>query len=52
MSNAAMIMMVVTMVLVTGATIYFFWKVLKTPPRPEPDSYQNNDEVIDRNLKP
>lgn len=52
MSNGALIMMVVTMVLVTGATAYFFWKVLKTPPRLEPDSYQDNDAVIERNLKP
>ncbi len=45
MSNAALIMMVVTMSLVTGATLFFFWKVLKTPPKAEPDSFQNNDEV-------
>lgn len=25
-------------------TFYFFWKVLKTPPRNEPDSYSGNDD--------
>ena len=43
MSNGALIMMVVTMALVTGATIYFFWRVLKTPAKGEPDSFQDND---------
>ncbi|MCC7303564.1 MAG: hypothetical protein IT233_13065 [Bacteroidia bacterium] len=45
MSTAALAMMVITMVLVTLATGLFFWKVLKTPPKAEPDSFQDNDNV-------
>ncbi len=30
--------------LVTLFTVYFFVLVLKTPPRPEPDSFAENDE--------
>jgi hypothetical protein len=45
MSTGALIMMVLTELIVTGMTIYFFVKVLSTPPRPEPDSYENNDDV-------
>jgi hypothetical protein len=45
MSTSALITMVVTEVAITVITVYFFWKVLKTPPKPEPDSYVNNDEV-------
>jgi hypothetical protein len=44
MSTSAFVTMVVTEVAITLITIYFFWKVLKTPPKPEPDSYQFNDE--------
>jgi len=40
--------MLVTLFAVTGITIYFFWLVLKTPPKPEPDSYLENDDDLDR----
>ncbi len=36
-------MMLVTEILVTAVTIYFFVKVLRTPPKDEPDSYTQND---------
>ncbi|CAN5566450.1 hypothetical protein BH10BAC1_BH10BAC1_04370 [soil metagenome] len=36
--------MLVTEVLVTAITIYFFVKVLKTPPKSEPDSFEDNDD--------
>lgn len=36
--------MVSTMTLVTVITVYFFVRVLRTPPRPEPDSYKENDD--------
>jgi len=36
-------MMLVTEILVTAVTIYFFVKVLRTPPKGEPDSYAQND---------
>jgi hypothetical protein len=46
MSTSALITMVVTEVAITVITGYFFWKVLKTPPKPEPDSYTNNDDIV------
>ncbi len=36
--------MVLVQVLVTIITAYFFFKVLNTPARPEPDSYSENDD--------
>lgn len=39
MNTSALIMMVVTFLLVTGFTLYFFIKMLTIPPKPEPDSY-------------
>jgi hypothetical protein len=41
-------MMVVTEVLISAITFYFFWKVLKTPPKKEPDSYSGNEDVKER----
>lgn len=45
MSTSALLMLVVTEALVTGFTIYFFWKVLTVPPKDEPDSFLDNDDV-------
>ncbi len=44
MNTSAIILMVATQAIVTAFTVYFFWKVLKTPPKPEPDSYDENDD--------
>ena len=44
MSTSALILMVCTQVLVTIVTAYFFMKVLRTPPKAEPDSYLENDD--------
>jgi hypothetical protein len=44
MSNSAFITMIIVQVTVTIITGYFFYKVLTTPPRPEPDSYSENDD--------
>ncbi|QYJ68893.1 hypothetical protein [Flavobacterium litorale] len=42
----------ITMVLAQGFVIamagYFFYKVLTTKPKQEPDSYSENDDVTDR----
>jgi len=38
MSTGAMIMMLITEIFITVITVYFFWKVLKTPSKPEHDS--------------
>lgn len=45
MNTSALIMMITTEVIVTLVTGYFFLRVLKTPPKPEPDSYNENDET-------
>jgi hypothetical protein len=43
MSSSGLIMMISTVVIVTVVTIYLFRKVLKSPPRNEPDSFEDND---------
>lgn len=45
MNTSALILMIITQLAVTAFTIYFFIKVLKTPPKPEPDSFDENDSV-------
>jgi len=44
MNSYALTVMLFTMISVTTITIYFFIKVLNTPPKPEPDSFSENDE--------
>lgn len=44
MNTSALVLMLATQITVTAFTIYFFVKVLKTPPRPEPDSYDENQD--------
>lgn len=44
MTTSALILMVGVQLSVISITIYFFRKVLKTPPRQEPDSYSENDD--------
>ena len=44
MNTSALILMISTMVLVASTTGYLFVKVLRTPPKPEPDSFTENDE--------
>ncbi len=39
MSTSAVLMMVISEIVITAFTVYFFIKVLRTPPKPEPDSY-------------
>jgi len=45
MNISAMILMATVQISVIAITIYFFWKVLKAPPKPEEDSYTDNDNV-------
>lgn len=47
MNTTALVLMVSTMILVTAITVYFFVRVLRTPPRPEPDSYEDNDDDLE-----
>lgn len=44
MSGSALFMMITTVTVVTLVTAYFFWLVLKTPSREEPDSFSENDD--------
>ena len=44
MNTEALILMIATQGIVIGFTLYFFYKVLTTPPVQEPDSFEENDE--------
>ena len=48
MNSAALTTMLLTQGIVIGFTLYFFYKVLTTPPREEPDSFEENDEELVR----
>ncbi|MCX2738605.1 hypothetical protein [Pontibacter anaerobius] len=52
MNTSALVVMLGTMLLVTSLMIYFFVRVLNTPPKPEPDSYLDNDDEPERQVKP
>ena len=52
MNTSALVVMLSTMFLVTAVTIYFFVRVLNAPPKPEPDSYLDNDDDPDRQVTP
>jgi hypothetical protein len=43
MNSQALALMMTTQVLVTVLTLYFFYRVLTSKKRPEPDSYEEND---------
>lgn len=43
MTTSAIITMVLVQVTVTLITAYFFLKVLRAPKRPEPDSFEDNE---------
>lgn len=45
MNTSALIMLLSTEIIVSAITIYFFWKVLTTKPKDEPDSYSGNDKT-------
>jgi len=48
MNSTALITMLLTQGIVTGFTVYFFYLVLSTPPKQEPDSYEDNDDELIR----
>ena len=48
MNSAALTTMLLTQGIVIGFTAFFFYKVLTTPPRQEPDSYEDNDDELVR----
>jgi len=39
MNNEALTLMLSSVLIVAGVTIYFFWRVLTAKPKHEPDSY-------------
>ncbi|WP_165838130.1 hypothetical protein [Pontibacter arcticus] len=48
MNTSALVVMLTTLSLVTGLMLYFFYRVLNTPPKPEPDSFLGNDDDLTR----
>ncbi|WP_201309315.1 hypothetical protein [Flavobacterium sp. MK4S-17] len=48
MKTEAIITMVTAQGLVIIITLYFFFRVLTTKPKEEPDSYSENDDEVDR----
>lgn len=44
MNSTALILMVTVQATVLCITGYFFYRVLTTPAKPEPDSFSENDE--------
>lgn len=48
MKTEAIITMVVAQGTVIALAVYFFYKVLTVKPKPEPDSYEDNDDETDR----
>lgn len=44
MKTEALITMILAQGIVTAFTVYFFYIVLTMKPKPEPDSYSENDE--------
>ncbi|MDX5436539.1 MAG: hypothetical protein LPK03_05055 [Pontibacter sp.] len=52
MNTSALVVMLTTLTLVTGLMIYFFIRVVKTPPKPEPDSFLDNDDEPGRQVNP
>jgi hypothetical protein len=51
MNPSALIVMLTTLTVVTLVTGYFFFRVLTTPPKPEPDSYTESDGEAGKNRK-
>jgi hypothetical protein len=48
MNTTAIITMVCAQGVVIAFAAYFFYKVLTIPPKQEPDSFSENDEVLTR----
>jgi hypothetical protein len=44
MNTGALLMMVITEVVITALTAYFFYKVFTTKKHGEPDSFTENDD--------
>lgn len=51
MNTSALITMLVAQGIVVSFASYFFYKVLTIPPKQEPDSFNENDDVLVRQQK-
>lgn len=45
MNPNAFTILLVTELTITAFMVYYFWKVVTTPPKAEPDSYAGNDDI-------
>jgi hypothetical protein len=45
MNTSALILMISVQLIVTLLTVWLFYRVLVSKPRPEPDSYSENDDI-------
>jgi hypothetical protein len=48
MNTSALITMICAQGIVVSFAAYFFYKVLTIKPKQEPDSYSENDDVVER----
>lgn len=48
MNTAALITMITAQGIVIAFAVFFFYKVLTIPPKQEPDSFSENDDVKER----
>jgi hypothetical protein len=46
MTTSALAMLLITEAIVIGFTSYFLYRVLTAKPKPEPDSFSDNDEGV------
>ncbi len=44
MNTPAFVMMITVELVITFLTVWFFYKVLTIKPKPEPDSFSENDD--------
>lgn len=51
MNTSALITMLLAQGIVISFAVYFFYKVLTIPPKPEPDSFSENDDASERQEK-
>lgn len=48
MNSSALTVMILSQGVFVFFAAYFFYKVLTTPPKQEPDSYSENDDIVSR----
>lgn len=48
MNTSALIVMLLAQGVMVCLAGYFFYRVLTTPPKQEPDSFSENDDVVNR----